>query len=245
MPNDKMMAVSLTILDVMVNIFPSQYREFVFAGLLDPGDVVEMTMLDLKKKTYDKTEEKHSMRYFFEKYEITEQDQIMRYSRIQKYVQKYRKREYDFRTREADFDVISEISELLPPDMSDMKKKLDGYRLTEMNFFELTTILENESTKAFTELRLIDSKKISNEGFKEIISQFDTVICMLNGRWVKSDDDVVFCTLAGFTLEWKYPINYLYSIVKRMEELDISAFPDQQSRMVRFCGDINYISADL
>ena len=66
----------------------------------------------------------------------------MRYSRIQSYVQKYRKREYDFRTKESDFDILSDISALLPPDMSDMKTKLDGYQLTEMNFFELTTILE-------------------------------------------------------------------------------------------------------
>ena len=49
-----------------------------------------------------------------------------------------------------------------------MKTKLDGYQLTEMNFFELTTILENEFTKAFTELRLIDSKKIPNARFREI-----------------------------------------------------------------------------
>lgn len=93
----------------------------------------------------------------------------MRYSRIQSYVQKYRKKKYDFRTRESGFALISDISELLPPDMSDMKIKLEGYQLSEMNFFELTTILDNEFTKAFTEHRLIDSKKISNERFKKII----------------------------------------------------------------------------
>lgn len=91
----------------------------------------------------------------------------MRYSRIQSYVQKYRKKEYDFRTRESGFAWVSDISELLPPDMSDMKIKLEGYQLSEMNFFELTTILDNEFTKAFTEHRLIDSKKISNERLKK------------------------------------------------------------------------------
>ena len=49
------------------------------------------------------------------------------------------------------------MEELLPPDMSDMKNKLDGYKLTEMNFFETTTILENEFTKAVTEHRLTNS----------------------------------------------------------------------------------------
>lgn len=245
MANAKIYGIAMTILDVMTDVFPQEYRDFVFAGLLDPGDVVEMVMFDLIKMTYDRTEEKHSMRYFFEKYGITEQDQIMRYSRIQSYVQKYRKREYDFRTKESDFDILSDISALLPPDMSDMKTKLDGYQLTGMNFFELTTILENEFTKAFTELRLIDSKKIPNARFREIIAQYDNEILQMNGRWVKSDENIVFYTLAAFTLEWKYPINFIYSIVKRMEELGISEFPDQKSRMATFCADINYVSAEL
>lgn len=245
MPNSKMMGVAMTILQVLADVFPQDYRDFVFAGLLDPGDVVKMVMFDLIKKTYDKTEEKHSMRYFFEKYGITEQDQIMRYSRIQSYVQKYRKREFDFRTKEADFDIVSEISDLLPPNMSDIKNKLDGYHLSEMNFFELTTIMENEFTKAFTELRLIDSKKISNARFKEIIAQYDREILQMNGQWVKSDENIVFYTLAAFTLEWKYPINFIYNIAKRMEDLGISEFPDQKSRMATLCADINFVSAEL
>ena len=237
--------VAMTILDVMMKEFPREYLDFLFAGLLDPSDIVEMVMLELIKNTYDTTEEKHSMRYFFNKYGITEQDQIMRYSRIQSYVQKYRMREYNFRKEEADFDVISDISELLPPDMSDIKNELDGYQLTEMNFFEDTNILENEFTKSFTEHRLIDSKKVSNTRFKEIIDQYDDIVLQLNGRWLKSDEDIVFCSLAAFTLEWKYPINFIYSVVNRMEELGISEFSDQMSRMATFCADVNYVSRNL
>ena len=245
MANQKMYAVSFTILQTMMEVFPKDHLDFMFAGLLDPADIIEMVIFDLIKKTYDKTEEKHSMRYFFEKYGITEQDQIMRYSRIQSYVQKYRQREFNLRTANRDFDALSEIEALIPPDMSDMSTKLDGYQLTEMNFFELTTILENEFTKAFTEMRLIDSKKVSNTRFKEIIAQYDAEICKMNGRWVKSDDDIVFNTIAAFTLEWKYPVNFIYAVVKRMEELGISEFPDQKMRLATFCGDINYRSANL
>lgn len=245
MANNKMMGVALTILDVMQKEFPQDYLDFTFAGLLDPGDVVEAVIFELIKKTYDKTEEKHSMRYFFEKYGITEQDQIMRYSRIQSYVQKYRKREYDFRTEESETEVLSEIKELLPPDMTDMKTKLAGYKLTEMNFFELTTILENEFTKAFTELRLIDSKKVSNDKFREIISQYDAEIDRMNCRWVKSDEEIIFNSLAAFTLEWKYPINFIYTVAERMEELGVKEFPDQKSRLATFCADIDFVSAEL
>lgn len=42
MSNSKMIGVAMTILDVMTDVFPHDYRDFVFAGLLNPGDVVEM-----------------------------------------------------------------------------------------------------------------------------------------------------------------------------------------------------------
>ena len=79
----------------MIEVFPKDYFDFMFAGLLDPGDVVEMVMLDLVKQSYDKTEEKPALRYFYNKYGITEMDQIMQDSRMQSYVMKYRQREYD------------------------------------------------------------------------------------------------------------------------------------------------------
>lgn len=239
MLNNKMMAVAMTILETMMKVFPQEHLDFIFCGLLDPGDVVEMVMLDLIKRTYDKTEEKHALRYFYEKYGITEMDQIMRYSRIQSYVMKYRQREYNIRSKEDGHEIFEEMNDLLPPDMSDMKVKLEGYKLTEMNFFELTTILEYEFTKAFTELRLIDSKKISNAKFKNIIAQYDSVVCMLNSRWVKTDEDTVYTSLATFTLEWKYPVNFFFAVARRMEELGISEFPDQKSRLASFCADIH------
>ena len=104
---------------------------------------------------------------------------------------------------------------------------------------QYATILEYEFTKAFTELRLIDSKKISNAKFKNIIAQYDSVVCMLNSRWVKTDEDTVYTSLATFTLEWKYPVNFLFAVARRMEELGISEFPDQKSRLASFCADIH------
>ena len=152
---------------------------------------------------------------------------------------KYRQKEYDIRNKEDCHEIFEEMNELLPPDMSDMKVKLEGYKLTEINFFELTTILEHEFAKAFTELRLIDSKKVSNAKFKNIIAQYDSVVCMLNGRWVKTDEDTVFTSLAAFILEWKYPVNFLYAVAKRMDELGISEFLDQKRRLASFCADIH------
>ena len=134
----------MTMVDVMVHVFSKEYLGFVFGGMLNPIDVIDQLTLVLIKDAYHKTAEKHSMKYFFEKYGIDETDQKMRYSRIQSFGMKHRKREYDIYMEENQF--FPEMEELLPPDMSDMKNKLDGYKLTEMNFFETTTILENEFT---------------------------------------------------------------------------------------------------
>ena len=96
----------------------------------------------------------------------------MQSSRNQSYVQDYRERGCDFRIKESDFALLSDFRELLSSDMSDMKTKLDGYQLAEMNSFELT-IIDNKLKKVFTEHRLTDSKKIPNEGLKRIIDQYD------------------------------------------------------------------------
>lgn len=49
----------------------------------------------------------------------------------------------------------------------------------------------------------------------------------------------VFTSLAAFTLEWKYPVNFLFAVARRMEELGISEFPDQKSRLASFCADVH------
>lgn len=234
--SDKMRLAMDVVTQMLIHYFPDGYIETVFSGMLDIDDVVEMIVFDVIKAIYDRTAEKHSMRYFFEKYGISQEADKMRYSRIQSYIMKYRKKEYEYR---SDLHGInSEMEQLIPPDMSDMETKLEGYKLTEMNFFEITTILENEFTKAVTENRLLDLKKVKNEKFRDIIAQYDAVINGLADSWDKTVDDTIFKTMAAFTLEWKYPIHFLYSIVKRMEELEISEFSDEQLRLVTFCADV-------
>ena len=146
--SDKMRLAMDVVTQMLIHYFPDGYIETVFSGMLDIDDVVEMIVFDVIKAIYDRTAEKHSMRYFFEKYGISQEADKMRYSRIQSYIMKYRKKEYEYR---SDLQGInSEMEQLIPPDMSDMETKLEGYQLTEMNFFEITTVLENDFTKAIT-----------------------------------------------------------------------------------------------
>ena len=40
MANRKMYAVAITILQTMIDVFPKDHLDFMFAGFLDPGDIV-------------------------------------------------------------------------------------------------------------------------------------------------------------------------------------------------------------
>lgn len=51
MANERMFKVSLTVLQVMMDVFPQKHLEFMFAGLLDPADIVEMVIFDVIKKS--------------------------------------------------------------------------------------------------------------------------------------------------------------------------------------------------
>ena len=51
MANAKIYGIAMTILDVMKAVFPQDYRDFVFAGLLDSGDVVAVSYTHLTLPT--------------------------------------------------------------------------------------------------------------------------------------------------------------------------------------------------
>ena len=236
----KMMNIELTILRIMEEVFPDHLRSFIFAsGLITPADIVEQVTLECIKNAYEKTSPKKSIRYFLQKEGLDSDDQRMRYQRIQKYVDAYRMREYDIRSSSESRDCVNDkCSELLPADMSSMESKKEGHKLTRMNFFELSTILELDLVKALTECRLANTKKVDNTRFRKIMDQYDNLIASFKSKWLKSKEDIVFYSLAGFTLEWKYAVDFVYQVATEMEESGIKEIPDIQRRMVAFCGDI-------
>jgi hypothetical protein len=73
----------------------------------------------------------------------------MRYSCIQSFVQKYRQSEYNWRMQNSHDGIFEDIKDLIPPDILDIKGKLDCCKITEMSFFEINTIMENEFIKSF------------------------------------------------------------------------------------------------
>ena len=67
------------------------------------------------------------------------------------------------------------------------------------------------------EKRIGSAKKISNSRFVEIFTQYDAFVERLIERSKESDADMVFASLAFFTLEWHYALETLYHVSWLME----------------------------
>ena len=240
--NKKMMGVAACIVDTLPEIFPERLLDFAFSGFITIDDFVLYVMFECMKHAYDEKGEKHSIRHFLQKYGMTEDDVRMKYSRLQNYVMKYRQIEYDRRVKDVDPDderALKHLAELLPPDMSTVEGKLEGHKLSEMNFYEITTISDLEFCKAFTEKRLMNTKSVDNNTFVEYCQHFDNVIINLHGRYARSDEETVFSTIAAFTLEWKYAYDFIYHVADAMCRHGVKEIPDEKHRLVALCADVS------
>ena len=75
---------------------------------------------------------------------------------------------------------------------------------------------------------ITSSKKVSNTHFQEMFEQYDSFVEDLIERSKRSDADMVFASLALFTLEWHYPIETFYVLSCFMEDEGIDTL-DQDS----------------
>ena len=223
-------------MDIIASLgrLPVEQRGFLF-GFEDEIDmdwVLNMACyitMEYIKYCFDCADPEYSLRHF--RKENDTDDERMRQSRIMEYVLKYKKREID------------QLCVELPPEhkfsnvsMDTIGKKLKGYRLTEMNYFEHQNIHDLELIKAIVENRIDNAKKISNTRFHEIISQYDDFIEDMIGKSKNSDRDMVFYSIAYFTLEWHYPVELFYYIACIMEECEIQEV--NKSDLLLLCGDV-------
>lgn len=77
------------------------------------------------------------------------------------YAQHYRTLQYEHVKENTDI----EIPELLPDDVEFMPGKLEGHKITEMQYFELNTMADIPILKSIINKRICDVKKISNDEF--------------------------------------------------------------------------------
>ena len=206
-------------LDIIASLrqIPYEQREYIF-GVGDDEDFdwiiafANYITFEYIKYSYDSNDPEYSLRHFLLESEADDSERMTQ-SRIMQYVAKYKKRE--IRERDPGIPPDHKFANL---DMDNIEQKLKGYRLTEMNFFEHQVIHDIEIVKAVVEKRIGSAKKISNTRFQEIFEQYDEFVENLIERSKKSDEDMVFASLAFFTLEWHYAFEAFYFAACLMEE---------------------------
>ena len=185
-------------------------------------DFVNEIIVEFIKFSFDKSQEPHPLRYYIP-YGVDEnRDERMRYSRILGYCQKYRDIEYsEIGGKSPEFEALKAKK------MQTMEDKKDGYDLTPMQFYELSTLQELQALKGFTERRLESVKKVPNSNFIDMMDEYDHFIENMISESKKSDYDMVFYSLAFFTLDWKYAFELTYLIAKRMEQIGVKELPTE------------------
>lgn len=220
---DKMGFIYSCILQSLDEVFGEEYIDSLFDNdyPVDILDVADAIMIELIKNAYFQNAEKHSVQHHIGiiDYEPLFDSIRMKYSRLESYVQKYRDLEFegmrDFGIDEKD------LKPLKATPMNNMTEKLEGHKITEMGFFERNNIHDLHIIKSIVERRIVDSKKISNNTFISDAEEYDKWVNALIERSHISDEDLVFCSLAFFTFEWKFCFEVLYLIADKMAELKV------------------------
>lgn len=225
--NDKILQIGSAITQFLFEMYPSKYIHSVFSGKLDVDDFVDQVILEYIKNAFDNTQEKHSLRFFLKKNGYDDNNDIdirMRYSRLMALVNEAKKKEIEH-LKSYGVDIGDDETSL---EMNNIADKLDGYKLSEMNFFEITNVGELDLIKAIIHHRISSTKKIPNSRFIDIANQYDKFVLSWKEQCKDSDKKMVFNSLAYYTIEWKYQFNFLYHCLKEMEVAGIK----QESKVI-------------
>lgn len=232
----KMEFVKSVLLMQAIRNFDNDYLECVFGGVIDMDMFGNMLLVEFIKRAYCDTAPTYPLRHFVP-YEVDDNSDRMLYSRIVEYVQKYRNREYEEMAQRKGID-LSQLEPLKPQQMETIKQRLEGYKFTELQFLELTTIHDMQIVKAFVSKRLANVKKVSNSQFQAFIDGYERWVSDLRKKQSGSDADVVFSALAFFTFEWKFSIELIYQVAKQMES--INAKKIDKDTLDLLCGRLTF-----
>ena len=214
------------IMCAVFNCYPEEFISFCFGECYPIHPILfgEYIILEFVKHAYFESMDKHSLRYYLE-YNASDDNhsERMRYSRAFQYTQKYKDLNYKMLGEEANWnpDEMEKYKVLLGKNMSNMNNRIEGYELNEMDIFEHKNIQDLRIIKSIVEKRIYSSKKVSNASFIELFEEYDEWVNKLIERSKLSDEDLLFTTMAFFTLEWKYSIELIYLIADYMEKNEI------------------------
>lgn len=195
------------------------------------ADFRDCFIMELIKDAYHETAPRQSLRSLRRK---DDDDARMRDSRIAKYAQHYRTLQFEHIKNNTGL----EIPELLPDDVQSINGRLEGYHFTEMQYFELNTMVDHPLFKAIVNKRICDVKKISNNTFCDFMADYESLTQDLLKRLDGSDEDVIFATIALFTLEWKYCVELSYSCAVNSERTGTKDVP--LDRFAALCAQLAF-----
>ncbi len=216
---DNMNTMLLDVYSSFIHAIPMDYYSYLFDKEIDFMDdrfYVSYIMLEYIKKIYFENLETHPLNYYKDEVEDASDYDRGQYTRIIQYAQKYKDLNYRL-LKEAGVSE-KEIKELLGADMSNIEGKLEGHKFNEMDFFERKTMLDLRIIKSYVERRLFSAKKVSNDTFIEYFDEYDNWVKGLIELSKKNDEKMIFASIAFFTFEWKYSLEFIYHLASRMEE---------------------------
>lgn len=215
--------------DIMQGLFsciPEEHVDYCFEESypVNTFDFVENVIFEFIKHSYYESLPKHSLRHYVP-YSADEDDhsERMRFQRSLNYAQHYKDLNYDAMGRANNWDsqIMKDYECLLKKDMGKMKSRIEGYELSEMDIFEHENIQNLRIIKSIVEQRLCSSKKVSNRDFIDIFTEYDNWVIDLINDSKKSQDKMLFNSMAYFTIEWKYSLEFIYSVADYMEKNNI------------------------
>ena len=233
---DKMKFTKGVLLMQTIRNFDNDYLDKVFDGVIDMETFGDMLVVEFIKREYDKVAPTYPLRHFIP-YGADANDVRMLYSRVMAYVQRYRDQEYTEMSQRKGID-ITILKALKPQQMDTIEQRLEGYKFTEEQFLELTTIHDLQIVKAFVAKRIASTKKVSNAQFRSYMQEYEKWIASIKERQSGSDEDVLFSALAYFTFEWKFSIELIYLMAKQMESTKATAI--DKDTLALLCQRLNF-----
>lgn len=229
---EKMDKVAKSIEDVIRMDFPDDYLSVVFEhGLFEMSDIVNQIMVECCKHAYDATAEKYSLLHYFKnQYENPDEEDNMRKqaSRTLTYINKHR----DLLRAQLLKHGI-DVDGLQSPDMNTMAEKLEGYKLTPFQFWEITDVHDNPFVKAIVDKRIFKKNHFTIDEFLECERLYNEVLKTALKN-IDNDIDVVENFLKIFIIESKYSFDFYYALSQCMIINKISSIYDCQFRLISF-----------
>ena len=233
MLTDKMRKVEISIKNVIHDIFPKEYQEFVFDEKIQPEDIVTQIMFECCKYAYDRKMPQKSIRAYLKESEGYRDDNRMRMQNTVKKINSFREKEYEIRKQQMGL----EITGLLPIDMTTMDNKTKGYKFNDFQFWEISNVHDMKLVDSIINGRFIN-KNFTAQMFREYAEEYDNVIVNMKENYEKNPDKVVFASMSMFVLGWKYAFDFYYEIAREMEKSKVTEVTDLLKKCSLFCGSI-------